>query len=225
MKRRHSRTPRCTAGITLVELLAVAVCVAVLVLLLPEVLQGTRHYHDRRACKSNLKQLGNYLTLYVSRYGSDRHYPTTVAIGGSGAPVPAGPNGAFWSWLYRIPNRTHAVSQRPGDNSLYICRMTASQPTSTALEYTAPNFAAVWPVPAGTGPVYPGGRFSEACRGDAMVGGDLIGPPDAPNHGGTPGMPADDWNVLCFDGHVEAVVPLSFKHQVYRSQTTGVRTT
>ncbi|MBI5369152.1 MAG: hypothetical protein HZA54_19100 [Planctomycetes bacterium] len=180
-------------------------------------------------CKGNLKQLGNYLTLYVSRYGSDWNYPSTSPPGGSGAPVPAGPNGAFWSHLYRLPNQTNACSQRPGDCSFYICDVHLGKiGTPTALEYTAPIFAATWPSGLGADsgrPIYPGGKLSEATRGDAPVGGDLIGPTDVPNHGGRPGAPNDDWNMMCFDGHVESVVPGSVKHILYVTATAGVRTT
>ncbi|MBI3271186.1 MAG: type II secretion system protein [Planctomycetes bacterium] len=214
--------------LSLVEVM-VAICfLGILALVAPVLLQGTRPHRHHSDCKNNLKQLSNYLTLYVSRYGGDRHYPTTVAVGGSGAPVPAGLNGAFWSWLYRIPNAMNAVSQRPGDDGLYVCKMSSTVPTPTALEYTAPNFGAKWPpTPQGTPaqPVFPGGKLSEAVRGDAMIGGDLIGPPDLPNHSGQPGVPDDDWNILFFDGHVEAVVPDSVKHSLYSTMTTGVRTT
>ncbi|MBI5369151.1 MAG: hypothetical protein HZA54_19095 [Planctomycetes bacterium] len=181
----------------------------------------------KSGCKNNLQMLGNYLRLYMSRY-CPPPYPNTYPPGGSGAPVPAGLNGVFWSHLYRVPNQANACSVRPGDDSLYVCKVTGTRPTSSALEYTAPNFAAIWPNGHGAdsgGPVYPGGRLSEATRGEAPLGGDLIGPSDSPNHGGEPGVPNEIWNLLCFDGHVEIVAPNSAQHILYATATVGVRTT
>ncbi|MBI3272330.1 MAG: hypothetical protein HYZ53_25285 [Planctomycetes bacterium] len=180
-------------------------------------------------CKGNLKNLGNYITLYASRYGSDRDFPGPFVLMGSGAPTPAGGNGVFWSTLYRVPNQTNAVSQRPGDCGIYVCKVRKTQPTTTALEYTCPNFGAVWPAgnssPAGKPMLaFPGGLLSDAVRGDTPIGGDLIGPSDTPNHGGLPGAPTDDWNCLFFDGHVDMVLPGSLKHTLYALMTTGVRT-
>ncbi|MBI5287562.1 MAG: hypothetical protein HY873_01180 [Chloroflexi bacterium] len=231
-------TSRNRPALSAVEIALIALFLGAGFLLLPALVNVTHHHSHKSDCKNNLKQLGNYLTLYVSRYGGDRDYPIDTAIGGSGAPVPSGSNGAFWSWLYRIPSQTTAVSQRPGDDSLFICKQTGTQPTTTALEYTGPRFDAVWPAGAGGSgsgsvggagpepgsPIFPGGRLGAAVRGEAPIAGDLLGPPDRPNHGGSPGAPDDDWCALFFDGHVETIVPGSAKHTLYVTATTGVRT-
>ncbi|MBI3272716.1 MAG: hypothetical protein HYZ53_27260 [Planctomycetes bacterium] len=171
--------------------------------------------------------MGNYLTLYVSRYGTDRHYPTTIALGGSGAPVPAGPNGAFWSWLYRVPNQTNAVSQRPGDDGIYVCKTSGTQPTTSALEYTGPSLGATWPEGEHAGQaLFPGGTLSSAVGADTPIGGDLVFGVAQANHGqSAPDRPNDDWACLFFDGHVERILPDTQKAKLYRAATTGERTT
>lgn len=194
-------------------------------LMLPA-LAAARKQSKKSDCRNNLKQLANYVVLYVSRYGGDRDYPTTVTIGGSGAPVPAArPNGPFWAWLYRNPSATQAVARRPGDDAIFVCKVTGNQPTVTALEYTCPRFDGKWPEPPNA-PIFPRGQLSEAVRGDAPIAGDLVFSDDSPiqpNHGGQPNAPNDDWNVLCFDGHVEAVVPGSAKAAIYKAATAGER--
>ncbi|MBI5369150.1 MAG: hypothetical protein HZA54_19090 [Planctomycetes bacterium] len=210
---------------SLSDLLMVMIVLTILVGLSVQVYVRARRQSLRNDCRNNLKQLGNYLTLYASSMCYPRPYPCTSPPGGSGAPIPAGPNGAFWAWLYRVPNGTNAVSLRPGDDSLYVCRVTGTMATSSALEYTCPVFDATWPAGQGTGPIYPAGRLFRGGRGDAPVGGDLIGPVATPNHGGEPRAPNDNWNMLCFDGHVEIVAPNSAQHILYATATVGVRTT
>ncbi|MBI3268141.1 MAG: hypothetical protein HYZ53_03900 [Planctomycetes bacterium] len=221
---------------SLAGLLATLLCLSVLAAIGAAVRARLQTETYKTHCRNNLRQLGNYLTLYASRTYCGQFYPDTSPPGGSGAPVPAGPNGAFWAWLYRVPNQTHAVSQRPADDGIYVCQVhrylchlpVEKGVTTTALDYTAPNFAATWQ--PGIGGVkghvfFPYGRLGEPVRGDTPIAGDLIGPTDAPNHGGAPGAPDDDWNMLCFDGHVERVLPESTQHAIYAAATVGVRTT
>ncbi|MBI3268118.1 MAG: hypothetical protein HYZ53_03785 [Planctomycetes bacterium] len=105
--------------------LTVLVLVLLGAILLP-ILASARKQAKKSDCANSLRQLHNYLVLYVSRYGGGLQYPTTVAVGGNGAPVPVGDNGAFWSFLYRVPSQTNAVSQRPGDDGLYVCKVTGT---------------------------------------------------------------------------------------------------
>lgn len=184
---------------------------------------GVRRISDRTKCMADLKGLGAKLALYLDRYGSSRDYPGTIVVGGSGYPVPPGPNGAFWSWLYRVPTQATAISQRPGDDALYLCAACRHY-IPTGIDFTCPAFGATWPVGVGTGAMFPGGRLSAMVRGDAPVGGDVIGPPDKPNHGGLPGAPNQPWVCLYVDGRVEQVEPGSSKHTIYAVGTTGGRT-
>lgn len=208
-------------------LFVVLVCCAVALLSVSQ--PSLRRASLKAGCRSNLQQLGNYLTLYVNRYGNDLDYPSTSVIAGTGAPIPEGPNGRFWSVLYRVPSQSTAVSQRPGDDSIYVCRVfhLGRDMRTTTLEYTGPAFSAVWPEGSGSRqePMYPGGRLSDAVRGDVMIGGDVVGPPDSPNHGGQPGRPADDWEALGFDGQILTIHPGTKGQSIYAAATTGGRTT
>ncbi|MBI3273363.1 MAG: hypothetical protein HYZ53_30545 [Planctomycetes bacterium] len=206
---------------TLRQLLAVVLVLSLCVCIGIHVLAALRPRASSLHCCSNLMNLGNYLTLYVSRYGSDHDYPGTAFVGGSGAPVPAGPNGVFWAHLYRVPNQTNAVSQRPGDDGLYVCM---EMPTRTGLAYSAPQFAATWSSGA---PVFPGGRLSDATRGDACIGGDVAdGPASLPTHhwATPPANGGKRWSCLSFDGHHEHIQPGTEAAARYQSQTTGART-
>ncbi|MBI3272384.1 MAG: hypothetical protein HYZ53_25555 [Planctomycetes bacterium] len=211
--------------LVVVAAFSVTVCIGVTI-------QGSLRATVQEAhCWNNQSQLSFLITLYVSRYGSGRQYPGNVSVGGSGAPVPSGPNGIFWAHLYRVPNHFEAVSQRPGNDGLYACTPVDSHAFSTTtLDYSAPNFSATWTTSGTNGsgaPVFPGGCLSEAVRGDAFIFGDL---PDAP--GGTPthkwasrlAIHTECWRGMYFDGHRGTPEPGSPRAQQYVSQTTGVRT-
>lgn len=89
----------------------------------------------------------------------------------------------------------------------------------------AARVLAQWPAGMGTGAIFPGGELSSAVRGDAPIGGDVLGPPDTPNHGGRTGQPDYPFGYLAFDGHVEIVKPGEAKHTLYAASTTGSRST
>ncbi|MBI5367772.1 MAG: type II secretion system protein [Planctomycetes bacterium] len=224
-------------GFTLIELLVVIAIIGVLAAMLLPALAAARKQSKKVDCKNNLKQLGTNLIVYTSRYGSNDEYPITgIPPGGigSGAPiVPGNPNNIFWAWVYRVPSQTDAVMQRPGDDAVFVCRVTGTQPTTSALEYTAPSLMGNWP--AGFGPpvgsaIYPNRVLSESVRADVPIAGDIVNGnlPNFPNHGGTagtPGFPNDDWNGLFADGHVESIVPGGARHTLYNTSTTGIRST
>lgn len=216
------------AALSLLELLLIVLLIGCFLLMLLPVLLQSQFAATGWHCAGNLRQLGSRLELYVGRFGNGRDYPTTEASGGSGAPVPAGANGAFWSWLYRVPDSYEAVVSRPGEDELFRCPLRGGAPTRTALDYTGPRFDATWPAKRGNPvgeAVFPAGRLGSAVRANAMIGGDCLGPPDRPNHGGAPGEPVRSWNTLFFDGHVDTISPASTRHTQYSTQTTGVRTT
>lgn len=173
-------------------------------------------------CKNNLKQLGVYLSLYVQRYGGGTEWPgCEVPAGGVGGGFAAGPNGAFWSHLWRLP--AGAISRRPGEDALFQCtvrrRRLRAAITPSALDYAGPALERVED--------FPGGRLSDRVAAQTFIGGDLCLPGD-PNHAGTRvsgrGFPS---NALRFDGSVKEVQPGSPETATYERQTnalTGVRT-
>lgn len=211
------------------DFLAVCFGILLIVVVMIPPSRAARRLSDKSSCKSNLKHLGNLISIYVMRYGSGREFPGAMAHGGGGLPVPLGPNGTFWSCLYCVPSPALAVSRRPGSDQLYECPVYGGRNhgSVTTLEYTGPAFGATWPAGVGPSsglPVFPSGCLSDAVARNTPIGGDLIGPPDAPNHGGVPGAPDDDWWSLRYDGVVDEVAPDSERHAIYAVATTGRRT-
>lgn len=173
-------------------------------------------------CRCNLAQLGNYLMLYSSQYGNQGVYPTDVDLKKGADARPA--NVAFWSPLWEVPDRQRAVAPRPGGDELFVCPLARIPVSPTALTYTSPQFAAKWPAghaPAVGEPIFPGGRLSDAVRRDVLISGDVIGPPDRPNHGGMPGQPSEPVSALTWAGERVLLEPGSERLKLYQRMTTG----
>src|SRR5205085_9000568 len=76
MKRRSISNP----GFTLIELLVVVAIIAILVAILLPVLTRVKQQAQQTACASNLRQIGQAMTMYTGQY---RYFPD-CAIGGTG---------------------------------------------------------------------------------------------------------------------------------------------
>lgn len=69
MKTRTNTSRASHAGFTLIELLVVIAVIAILAALLLPVLATSKAAAQSAACKSNLRQLGMALNMYVDDYG------------------------------------------------------------------------------------------------------------------------------------------------------------
>ena len=102
--------------------LFLGVC-ALAVVLLPA-LSAARLSAKKRDCTNNLRQLGTYTIMYVTRYGSDRHYPPAAGEG-------------FFNTLRNTPNASQAIAR--GSDGLFVCKAHGTRPSSTALDYREPG--------------------------------------------------------------------------------------
>ncbi len=72
-----------------------------------------RHAALDRDCVNNLRQLGTYIVMYVSKYGSDRFY--------------SGPGRKLFSDMYALPDATSAIAR--GNEVLLVCKRSGDKGT------------------------------------------------------------------------------------------------
>ncbi len=111
-------------GFTLLELLVIIAVISVLVALLVPALSRSRKSAKKRDCTGNLRQLGTYVVMYVSKYGSDREYPPAAGA-------------RFWNTLRNVPSPARALLR--GSDGLFVCKVLRRMPTPTALDYLEPR--------------------------------------------------------------------------------------
>ncbi len=121
-------------GFTLIELLVVIAIIGVLAALLLPALAAARKSAKKRDCTNNLRQLGTYVVMYVTKFGADRNYPPATGQG-------------FFNTLRNIPNATQAIAR--GNDGLFVCKVYGTAPSPTNMDYRQP------------GPGLPGGRVSD----------------------------------------------------------------
>jgi len=98
--------PRKAGGFTLIELLVVISIIAVLLAILMPAMRRIREQGRDVACKSNLKNIGLALAMYLDDF--ERKIPDTLSSNGflwndaAGVPLrPGSGSGAYWGTFYR----------------------------------------------------------------------------------------------------------------------------
>lgn len=115
-------------GLTLLEVLVVVAMIAILAMMLPCATPSRRLEAKKRDCLNNLRQLGVYVAVYVSKYGSDREYPPAPGCG-------------FLDTLRRVPDERTALAS--AQHGLFVCKVYGSAPGPNTLDYRQPNWSVV----------------------------------------------------------------------------------
>jgi prepilin-type N-terminal cleavage/methylation domain-containing protein/prepilin-type processing-associated H-X9-DG protein len=98
-------------GFTLVELLVVIAIIAILIAILLPVVNGARRHAKEIQCRTNLRQLGQAVMIYLQ---DNQRYPAAEF---ELPPIGTGSGGAGEAWPARLRKILH------GDNRLFYCPM------------------------------------------------------------------------------------------------------
>ena len=130
-------------GFTLIEVLVVIGIIALLLAILLPTMERVRHRAYIANCGSNLRQIGQYLSLYANEHHGQ--LPRTVYV--PGAPVQYGTGGAAaatsgYKWLGRLGAEfALAADINPGTKPPYndVATPTASSPWPAMKKANSPN--------------------------------------------------------------------------------------
>ncbi|MDQ7778143.1 MAG: hypothetical protein RDV41_00335 [Planctomycetota bacterium] len=112
-------------GPTRADFVAVVVLLGLAAVLSVPLVLCSYSYSGKTSCMGNLKQLGSYLHLYASKYGSATEYPPTNST----------PN--FLDYLRQMPGPGSALAAR--QDGLFVCPVAGTAPSPTALDYRYPG--------------------------------------------------------------------------------------
>jgi type II secretory pathway pseudopilin PulG len=101
----------------------VVAIIAILAAILIPVLSAARHAAKKKDCANNLRQLGNLVSIYVQRMGSDKHWPPAMGFN-------------YLSTLRNFPSPSASVAA--GHDALFTCAARGTFITSTASDYRFP---------------------------------------------------------------------------------------
>ena len=73
------RTKDANAGLSAIEILIIIVCICFLALMVLPALRHREYSRRHGSCKSNLKQLGTAMNIYLTKFGGDAHFAEPAA--------------------------------------------------------------------------------------------------------------------------------------------------
>ena len=176
------------SGLTLVEVLVVTFIVFILAGLIIPALFPARETHPRPVCKSNLKQIGLAMSMYMNDFGE--FYPT------HGLDLAFGKDN-----LRGLGSLSLLYDQYITAEKIFRCPYTKDRPGDPAVGFRIdPEVGLITATPAGCSYGYDSQK-GPATNPDTAIASDKPDPRyrflNSPNHSNT------GQNVLYFDGHVE----------------------